>query len=459
MDVETSLIAKAISTSDIDAIISRGIEPDHFADELISDIYDYCINFKRSHKSSPSMAAVRHEFPGFKPKLSPDPLSYHIDRFVHTVKERKAIELVRAYHDCLEDPSAIDDIEIYALEMARELTEVVPAPLAHRLSDGMLRKQEYERRKREGIKHGLLMGIPTYDQLTEGGLQPHELLIFGGPPGSGKTTSMQNIALSAYLQMTGKPVLFISLEVEGEQILRKFDVMLSQIRYRALKALELNVGEEERWTEVLERCERERMERDIIIRDDIRNCTATKVEAETTRYKPGLVVVDYLEEMRAPRNMFGWEGVQENGRGLKQSARVYKIPHVTGTQINRDGDVSYQSTQKISDIMIVLRPDDEDAEHERMEYMLMKYRDGPSRRVVKMRWSLETMDIREEGFDERFPARYGLSLDSESRRREHRLSAAMVIGDRSNPFLKSKQKGENERTKKSKRSRLNRVRS
>ena len=47
-----------------------------------------------------------------------------------------------------------------------------------------------------------------------------------------------------------------------------------------------------------------------------------KVAAQQIRYKPGEVVVDYLEEMRAPRNVAGWEGVAANGRGLKQQART-----------------------------------------------------------------------------------------------------------------------------------------
>ena len=80
--------------------------------------------------------------------------------------------------------------------------------------------------------------------------------------------------------------------------------------------------------------------KDIIIVDDIRNCTVDKVSAQQIRYKPGVVVVDYLEEMRTPRNVAGWEGVATNGRGLKESARVTKTPHITATQLNREGETA-----------------------------------------------------------------------------------------------------------------------
>jgi replicative DNA helicase len=119
-----------------------------------------------------------------------------------------------------------------------------------------------------------------------------------------------------------------------------------------------------------------------------------------------MVVVDYLEEMRTPRNIQGWEGVAANGRGLKQAARVTKTPHVTATQLNRDGDTAYQSAQKIADMLIILQPPDEDAEdQETMKLTMRKYRDGPSRKPVTMRWKLDTMDIEELPFDGQFQPR------------------------------------------------------
>jgi len=406
-DFETLLISKAIQSGKLADVVIRGIEPDHFLDDYIREVYEWSLEFMRDHNASPSLGAIKKEFPGFKPKFSKDPLTYHTEEFVRHVKEVRAIELVRLYHDILDDPVMVDDIEVHALDMARQLSEVVPAPRAERLSEGKRRKDNYYRRREKGEQHGVMLGIPSYDDITVG-LQPHELLIFGGPPGGGKTTGQQHVALQAYLQ--GRTVLFISLEVEAEQILRRFDTMLAKVRGRALKALELNPKEEERWHKWLDRCEREKMEHDIIIRDDIKNCSVEKVGAEQLRYSPGMVVVDYLEEMRTPKGQAGWEGVAQNGRGLKQAARLSKVPHVTATQLNREGETAYQSAQKIADMLIILQPDEEDEAKNEMELLLRKYRDGPSRRVVKMRWDIENGDIHEIGVDSRFPERRGRSL-------------------------------------------------
>lgn len=393
MDIERALLTKALQSGELSELVARGIEPDHFADEEMADLYDWAVYFMSKHAQPPSMTVAREEFGNFKALLTKDPLTYHIERFVLRVKERLAVEEVRAYHDMLEDPDEIGQIELRALEMARRLTEVVPSPKARRFSEGKARKEEYEQRKKKDIKLGINIGIPTYDNITLG-VQPHELLIFGGPPGGGKTTALQYASMNFYL--AGETVLFVSLEVEAEQILRKFDTMRSQIKYHALKALTLNPEEEEKWHAILERAEEDKAHKDIIIVDDIRNCTVDKVSAQQIRYKPGAVVVDYLEEMRTPRNVAGWEGVATNGRGLKESARVTRTPHITATQLNREGETSYQSAQKIADMLIVLIPPEEDeVDSKEMTMLLRKYRDGPSRKSVRMHWDLDTMDIHE----------------------------------------------------------------
>jgi replicative DNA helicase len=172
-------------------------------------------------------------------------------------------------------------------------------------------------------------------------------------------------------------------------------VMRSNVSYLAMKALAMDAGDERRWTEMLERVEAESSEHDIIIRDDIKNCTVEKVTAETIRHKPRLVVVDYLEEMRSRKGLSDWESVRENARGLKQQARVTRIPHVTGTQINRDGDTAHQSIHKIADAIIQMYPDDDDEKV--MLYRLLKYRDGRSRAEVLMEWDLDRMVIQQTG--------------------------------------------------------------
>ena len=392
-DVETTLVWSAIQNGDLPDVLARGIEPEHFADEEVSEVYEWAGEFFAIHKQPPSTEALSNEYPHFKARLSKEPTKYHIDRFIRQCKQRKAEECLRDFFDRMEDPEDIDEIEIHAIDFANQLAEVVPAPRAAYFGkDALRRKLLYDRRKREGDMPGMMLGIPTFDAIMIG-QQPHELLVFAGPPGGGKTTGMQHVSVNGYLQ--GRTILFVSLEVEEEQILRKFDVMLSNVSYLAMKALAMEAGDERKWTEMLERAERESSIREIVVRADIKNCTVEKVTNETIRHKPGLVVVDYLEEMRSRKGLSDWESVRENARGLKQQARVTKIPHVTGTQINRDGDTAHQSIHKVADAIIQLYPDEDDEKI--MLYRLLKYRDGRSRAEATMTWDLDRMHIEQVG--------------------------------------------------------------
>lgn len=414
-DIETTLVWSGIQNGDLTDVIERNITPDHFADDDVAEVYEWAMDFYTQYKRQPTSEAMADEFPHFKARLSKEPTGYHLNKFLRQIKQRAAEDGLRDFFDALEDPESIDDIEMYAVEFAQGLIEVVPAPNAMYLGrDAMKRKDQYDYRKKNGIQHGIPIGVPTFDKIMSG-QQPHELVVYAGPPGSGKTTGMQHQTITDYL--AGVYCLFISLEVEGEQILRKFDTMLTGISYHALKSLDLGVGDEEKWTAMLEKCEMDAVEKDVAIRDDIKNCTVERVIAETIRYKPGLVVVDYLEEMRSRKGLADWESVRENARGLKQQARVMKIPHVTGTQINREGATAHQSIHKIADTLIELVPDEDD--ENTMLYRLMKYRDGPSRKEALMRWSLDTMDIGEMSHRKEYPSLKRSQVDKRYARRTH----------------------------------------
>jgi replicative DNA helicase len=232
-------------------------------------------------------------------------------------------------------------------------------------------------------------------------------------------------------------VLFVTLENTAEQTMRKIEVMLAQdqIRYSALKSHSMNKGEEEAWDRILERAASEKHKHDIYVQGDLKNVSVERIEAEQMRYKPDLVVVDYLELLKTRRGMNDWESVRENGRGLKQSARVTETPHCVATQLNRQsGETSYQSAEQIADILVAIRGNQDEDEDGEMELVLRKNRDGQSRVKAQMIRKLDTMNIHEKTTAERFPSRSNKSLMSRQRKLEEAVNIATIIGDRQNPF-------------------------
>lgn len=406
MDIERALISKVIQTRQAETVIARGIEIDHFADNESRDVWETVLDHMRRYKSPPSLEAVKTKHETFQLQLSQDALDYLIDQFIVAVKRRKAIEVGRDFMAAIDDPDRLPDIEVTALDMARNLTEIVPAPRASRYSEMEQRIDKYMERKESDDPMGIRMGVPTFDHETLG-IQPHELVTVAAFLGTGKSTFMQHIFFEAYLQ--GKTPMLISLEMEAEALFRKWDVMATQVQYRALKALELGEGDIEKWKQVAEKASEAKPEKDIIVVDDIINCTPDRVLAETMRYKPDMIGVDFINVMRAPK-MYNqmWERLLFIAYELKHNARVTKIPVVAAAQGNRqsaregvtlDTVANSIGIAQASDICVALHQDEDDYEAKRMQLGLIKNRDGKKPNVV-MHWEHDIMDFHEITPDE-----------------------------------------------------------
>jgi replicative DNA helicase len=275
------------------------------------------------------------------------------------------------------------------------------------LSDAHQRIAAYDKRVLEGEQFGIKMGIPTFDQITMG-IQPHEFVVIMAFLGVGKSSLMQSMFYEAYLQ--GKTPLMINLEMDADSLFRRFDVMATNVRYRAMKALELNEEERVKWEKYAERADEDRHRRDIIVVDDVEGCSVDKVTAAAMRWKPDLVGVDYIGLLDSPRGIEGkgWERLKFISRQLKSTARTMGIPILAAAQANREagrsGTIALEHTAESiavaqdCDIMIGLQQDEEQYEVGEMEALLLKNRDEKRTRTL-LHWDLSTMNIHERGVD------------------------------------------------------------
>lgn len=405
MDVERSLLSKALTEGRVADLVAKSVSEDHFSSESLQEAWRWCVWYFQKYGGSPTLEAFRRRHRDFQIAVTGAEFEYLWDEFVKDAKRRKAIELGRDFRDAIDDPSRVADIEVIALEMAMNLAEVVPGTEIHRFSDMKKRIEEYDRRKEEGEVAGLLTGIKSFDALTNG-LQRHEILVVLAFLGIGKSTLMQRIFYEGYLQ--GATPLMVSLEMGGDALLRRFDVMATQVRYWAMKAMELGSTEREKWERMAERADADRHEREIMIVDNPQGMTAEKILALTYQHKPSLVGVDYLQLMPTPRWMFQMprhERVQSISRQLKQNAMMTATPIVAAAQANREagrtGEVTIDRVgESIAigqdcDVMIGLQQDEEQHAEMEMEAILLKNRDGKRTRT-RLHWDLDHMDIYEK---------------------------------------------------------------
>ena len=187
----------------------------------------------------------------------------------------------------------------------------------------------------------LVTGVPTgfidLDRLTSG-FQPGELIIIAARPSMGKTALALNIA--AYAAMEAQPrvgVAIFSLEMSNEQLALR--LLCSEARVDSSKARSGFLGERDfpKFAEAAARL----YEAPIFV-DDSSDTSPLVLKAKCRRLARdpnnhlGLIIVDYLQLMRAARPGESREKeIADISRSLKALAKELKMPVVALSQLNR----------------------------------------------------------------------------------------------------------------------------
>jgi replicative DNA helicase len=350
----------------------------------------------RKFKGPPSLEVVRERFPNYNFELATDSVEYLKDRFLKKLKFRMGQQACFDLSTILaQQGDELDDIDGLFLEQARRLAQILPTSSVARFSDMESRIEQYE--TGEDLDLGIRMGIPQFDALTQG-IQPHEFVSIAGWQGTGKSTLCGWILFNAWLQ--DKTSLMISLEMESPALFRKWDTMLTNFEYRALKSRSLSAEQLERWR-MKAKMVKERKS-DIIVKDDVRSCTPDYVYGQIIRYEPDIVAVDYISLMETARSQGGsqmWEKVTYLTQSLKQIARTTGTPIIGVAQTNinsADGgarldNISYsRSIGQDSDIVLGLHQDEEMKENKQMTVRMLKNRDGATM-DVDLFWNMDRM--------------------------------------------------------------------
>lgn len=175
------------------------------------------------------------------------------------------------------------------------------------------------------------------------GMAPGELMVFAGRTSVGKTLVLQHCAMKA-AWYDGKQVVFASSEMgwspEFNTLADRFEAMMTgflhsqDLRWGSVDP-SLWGGMEE-WFEAFSR-----MKGNIVIIPPSRTITITDVVSECrriARQQPiGLLVVDYINEIRGFSKDQYWIDKREVTRGLQLLGGELNCPVISATQISRSG--------------------------------------------------------------------------------------------------------------------------
>jgi replicative DNA helicase len=247
---------------------------------------------------------------------------------------------------------------------------------------------------RKGEKTGVVSGFKDLDDLTFG-FQKQEMIVLAARPSVGKTALALNIAESAALPKKGEamPTLVFSLEMSSSQLALRMLCARARVNMKMLRegVLPKQAPEQQKLVEVADE-----FSKSPLFIDDSGHLTIMELRAKArrlyTRYKLGLIIVDYLQlispsDPTIPRE----QQVAEVSRGLKAMAKELDLPVIVLSQLNRSSEKENRSPrlsdlresgsiEQDADVVLMLAPpkdSDEKFQAAAYELIVAKQRNGP----------------------------------------------------------------------------------
>jgi len=177
------------------------------------------------------------------------------------------------------------------------------------------------------------------NMLSSGGLCRGEIGAFVGLSGSGKSIALINAAAKNLLRgAADKRVCYITLEMSQDKIAQRFDSLLSDIEYRSLKDHADYVIKE-----IRQQFRHSPDQRRLMIKHypggtaDVNTIRAYLSQLNLYQFKPDMLIVDYVGELRDIPGLKTYESRQLLVRELRTLAQEEQICILTAFQANRKG--------------------------------------------------------------------------------------------------------------------------
>ena len=241
--------------------------------------------------------------------------------------------------------------------------------------------KDLETRYRENYRPTVPTPWPQINELTQGGFGPGDLGIVFGNPGGGKSWTMVALAGNAIKQ--GFNVIYYTLELGEDYVGKRFDCYLSGYGIE-------EIGEHRQEVEKI----LEGVKGKLIVKEyPPKSATVTTIKSHIQKcidmdYKPDLIVIDYIDYLRAPSKKFAdaKAEIDDVYVACKALAKEMKIPVLSPSQVNRagakdsiiEGDKAAGSYDKlmVADFCLSLSRQKEDKVNGTGRFHVMKNRYG-----------------------------------------------------------------------------------
>jgi len=321
------------------------------------------------------------------------PTAANIEAYAHLIKsdaiKRFLISTASVIGELAFDNDEVENLldksEQLLYSISQDLTYQDFVPIKDTLEITFERLDELSKKK--GALRGVPTGIKGLDRMLSG-LQKENLTVLAARPSVGKTSLALNIAQHAAVE-GGFGIAIFSLEMGREMLVDR--MISSQAGIDNWKISTGNLDEED--FEKYGVAAGELAEASIFI-DDTAGISVMEMRTKARRLmlenKIDLIIVDYMQLVKAPQAESRVQEVSKISQGLKNLARELKVPVLAVSQLSRaveqrGGDKKPQlsdlrdsgSIEQDADIVIFLyRPEEEDKTNAKL--IVAKHRNGPT---------------------------------------------------------------------------------
>lgn len=267
------------------------------------------------------------------------PTSYHIEHYGRLV-EQSAIR--RSLIDASGKVAAIafDTTRLIADVLTEVQSTIATATRRASIRRPTALTEVYDAiyaRMSAGITPGICTGYSDLDRML-GGLRPGKLYVLGGRPGNGKSALALNVA--SRIAKQGRPVLYISLEMEKEELGERMLAITSRVNSQSIGTYQLSETD----AQAVLKAMGDTASLPLWI-EDAGGLSLAEVRARANSFMSehgelGLLVVDYLTLLNIPtargENRATAVGMVANG--LKTLAKELSCPILLLAQLNREID-------------------------------------------------------------------------------------------------------------------------
>ncbi len=333
------------------------------------------------------------------------PTTANVERYIDIVWEKHLLrQLIGAAHDVIarsfeqqdDVKTWIDEVEQQIFSITAEKSSELIKPAKPLVMAAMVSiERTFEKR---GEVMGLATGFRDLDRLTSG-LHDGNLIIIAGRPSMGKTAIAMNIVENLAVGRN-VPIGVFSLEMSGQELMIRMICSRARVNLRLLH----DGFPKDEHHHKLTAAASDLMKAPLYI-DDSAGLTVNQVRARARRmkqqYKIQLLVVDYMQLMRAPSRRAESSRqaeVADISAGVKALAKELNIPIIVLSQLNRQPESRDEGKPRLADLResgaieqdadvvgLLVRPEVyEDDEEKRKELkgkahlVIAKQRNGPT---------------------------------------------------------------------------------